>query len=399
MERNVVLLTQIPAGTKDFLPMEAKRKRVMEAKWSALFEQWGFREVVTPTLEYFQVLTAGMGTGLAEDMYKFLDRGNHILALRPDMTTPIARVAASRMKDQPLPLRLYYIANVFQHVAQTQAGHQCEYYQAGVELFGAGHPMADAEVIALAVEALREVGLNRIQISIGQVDFINGVMEESGLALAERQAIKQALVSRDFVRLGELLSKSRLTPEKQAFIMRIPLLHGKQEVIHEALAMTDSYKARQALENLNTIFSMLEIYNVSQFVNIDLGLIRDFDYYTGMVFEVYTPGLGFPICGGGRYDNLVEQFGSAIPATGFAIGVERALLALNRQGCSAVEEGERYVVIYVAHCEEQAVQKASELRRQGHIVELEMVSYTKREIQAYVAKPGITHVIRIENTD
>jgi len=372
MERNVALLTQIPAGTKDFLPEDAKQKRIMETSWSALFEQWGFREIVTPTLEYYQVLTAGVGTGLERDMYKFLDRQNSILALRPDMTTPIARVAASRLQDEPLPLRLYYIANVFQHVAQIQAGRQCEFYQAGVELLGAGTPMADAEIIALAVEALREAGLNGIHVSIGQVEFINGVLEETGLTAPERQAIKHALVNRDFVGLAKLLGESGLTPEKQAFITRIPLMHGKEEVIREAIAMTGNFKAKQALQNLHTIFVMLEMYGLTDYVNVDLGLIRDFDYYTGMVFEVYTPGLGFPVCGGGRYDNLVEQFGPAVPATGFAIGVERAILALRRQEYAFPGEADRYLVTYQAGFEARAVQKARELREQGHIAELAM---------------------------
>jgi len=395
MNKNEALLTQIPAGTKDLLPEDAKHKRFLEAKWAALLEQWGFQEIITPTLEFFQVLTAGIGTGLADDMYKFLDKGNRILALRPDMTTPIARVAASRMKDQPLPLRLYYLANVFQHVAQTQAGRQCEFYQAGVELLGAGTPMADAEVIALAVEALRESGLNRIQVSIGQVDFINGVMEETGLSTLERQEIKLALLKRDFVGLEQLLAKSQLSPEKRAFITRIPLLQGKQELIHEALTMTENYKARQALQNLNTIFEMLEMYGVSAFVNVDLGLIRDYDYYTGMVFEVYTSGLGFPICGGGRYDNLVEQFGPGIPATGFAIGVERALLALKRQGYAFPSQPERYAVIYAKGSEMRALEKAQELRETGVIVELEMEGYSTDELQSYKAKPGITKVVKV----
>lgn len=396
MKKNETLLAQIPTGTKDLLPEDAKHKRFLEAKWAALLEQWGFQEIITPTLEYFQVLTAGIGTGLADDMYKFVDKGNSILALRPDMTTPIARVAASRMKDQPLPLRLYYIANVFQHVAQIQAGHQCEFYQAGVELLGAGTPMADAEVIALAVEALREAGLNRIQVSIGQIDFINGVMEETGLSATERQEIKLALLKRDFVGLGELLANSQLSPEKRAFITRIPLLHGKQEVIHEALTMTENYKARQALQNLNTIFAMLDMYGVAGYVNVDLGLIRDYDYYTGMVFEVYTSGLGFPICGGGRYDNLVGQFGSSIPATGFAIGVERALLALQRQGYAFPLQPERYSVIYAEGCETRAVEKARELREAGYIVELEMKGRTVEELGHYMANPNITNVIRVD---
>lgn len=395
MEKDAALLTQIPAGTKDFLPEDAKRKRMLEAGWSALFEQWGFREIITPTLEYFQVLTAGVGTSLASDMYKFLDRGNSILALRPDMTTPIARVAAGRLKEQPLPLRLYYIANVFQHVTQIQAGRQCEFYQAGVELLGAGTPMADAEVIALAVEALREAGLSGIQVSIGQVDFINGVMDETGLSAAERQAIKFALVNRDFVGLAKLLGESKLAPEKQAFITRIPLMHGKEEVICEALSMTENDKARQALQNLHTIFTMLDMYGIAEYVNVDLGLIRDFDYYTGMVFEIYTPGLGFPVCGGGRYDNLVAQFGASIPATGFAIGAERAILALQRQGYRFPAEPERYLVVYQEGFESQAVQKARELRGRGHIVALEMSGLADGELHNCGEKKDNARVIKV----
>lgn len=395
MESNVALLTQIPAGTKDFLPGDAKRKRMLEAKWSALFEQWGFREIITPTLEYFQVLAAGVGTNLEPDMYKFLDRENSILALRPDMTTPIARVAASRLKDEPLPLRLYYIANVFQHVAQVQAGRQREFSQTGVELLGAGTPMADAEVIALAVEALREAGLSGLQVSMGQVDFINGVMEETGLPAEERQAIKLALVNRDFVGLTNLLSDSNLSPEKQAFITGIPLMHGKGEVIRKALTMTDNYKARQALENLHTIYAMLDMYGMAEYVNIDLGLIRDFDYYTGMVFEVYTPGLGFPICGGGRYDNLVAQFGLAIPATGFAIGAERAILALQRQGYTFPADPERHLIVYQQGFEPQAVQKARELREKGLIVEMRMNGLDARSLENFRTENAGTSVIKI----
>jgi ATP phosphoribosyltransferase regulatory subunit len=149
------------------------------------------------------------------------------------------------------------------------------------------------------------------------------------------------------------------------------------------------------LQNLNTIFAMLDMYGVSAYVNVDLGLIRDYDYYTGMVFEVYTSGLGFPICGGGRYDNLVEKFGSGVPATGFAIGVERALLALQRQGYAFPVQPERYAVVYAEGCEMQAVEKARELREAGFIVELEMKGDRAAELQTYIAKPGITKVVKV----
>lgn len=360
---------QIPYGTRDFLPREAAGKRVVESALAHLFSQWGYDEVITPTFEYLETLSHGSNNDVDQQAFKFLGKNNRIMALRPDMTTPMARVAATRLKEKPLPQRLFYLTNVFRY-EQAQAGRQCEFYQAGVELLGTHGPAADAEVIALAIGAMKEAGLTKFQISLGQVDFINGVMAESDLNLAQQQQVKAAIVRRDLVGLDEILAASGLGPEAQKTVRMIPLLHGGEDVLHQAYQMAGDGVGKAALDNLAEIVGLLKSYGVGQYINFDLGLIRDFDYYTGMVFEGYTPGLGFPLCGGGRYDNMLATFGTPSPATGFALGIERVLLALERQGLSAPALTQ---AIYVAWREshlDQAITEAVRLRSEGWRVEL-----------------------------
>jgi ATP phosphoribosyltransferase regulatory subunit len=372
---------QIPYGTRDFLPREAKYKRIVEGSLAGLFAKWGYDEVVTPTFEYLETLSAGSDEQMTQNMFKFFDKKNHILALRPDMTTPIARVASTRLKENSLPLRLFYLTNVFRY-EQAQAGRQCEFYQAGVELLGVPGPAADAEIIALAVQAMKDSGLQTFQVNIGQVEFINGIMEESRLTAEQRQKVKQCMVNRNVVGLGEILTASGLSSDVQALLRQIPLLYGKEELLDQAYAMVKNPVSRAALENLSDIYCLLKGYGVEQYVNFDLGIIRDFEYYTGMVFEGYTPGLGFPLCGGGRYDNMVSSFGVDCPSTGFALGIERVLLALERQGISLDADFREWYVGWETGKLTEAIQKASELRMQGQSVELALFPQSRQEAAA-----------------
>lgn len=362
-------LPQIPYGTKDFLPKEAKHKRVMENSLAALFARWGYDEVVTPTFEYLETLTAGAGDDMAPGTFKFFDRNNNILSLRSDMTTPIARVAATRLRENNPPLRLFYLANVFRH-EQAQAGRQCEFYQAGVELLGAGGPAADAEVVALAVEALVEAGLDNFRIGLGQVEFINGLMGESALTPDEQHKVKHFLVTRDLVGLGEVLAASTLNADAQQLIRNIPLWQGGDAVIREAYERVKNDISRAALENLADIKRLLAGYGLEKYISFDLGLFRDLNYYTGMVFEAYTPGLGFPLCGGGRYDNMVAAFGIDCPATGFAFGIERVLLALERQGIDLPDPAKDVYIGWQDGALAVAIAEATRLRQAGQAVEL-----------------------------
>jgi ATP phosphoribosyltransferase regulatory subunit len=385
-------LPQLPYGTRDFLPKEAKQKRVIENALAGLFARWGYDEVVTPTFEYLETLALGTGGELAQSMFKFFDKNNCILALRPDMTTPIARVAATRLRESSPPLRLFYLTNVFRH-EQAQAGRQCEFYQAGVELLGAPGPEADAEVVALAVEAMREAGLSQFQIGLGQVDFINGIMAESELTPAEQNRVKHCMVTRDLVGLGEILATSRLSADTQRFIREIPLLHGGDNILSDAYRLVKNDVSRAALDNLADIRRLLVSYGADGYVNFDLGLIRDFDYYTGMVFEGYTPGLGFPLCGGGRYDNMVASFGIDCPATGFALGIERVLLALERQGIAQPDVAKDVYIAWTQAALAEAIAAAGRLRREGKSVELALKALSAEAAEAERLAKGFRELL------
>jgi ATP phosphoribosyltransferase regulatory subunit len=394
MNRNN-FVPQIPYGTKDLLPREAKQKRIVEGALAELFSCWGYDEVVTPTFEYMETMTMGTGNAIQEHVFKFFDKNNRTLALRPDMTTPIARVAATRFKERPLPLRLFYLTNVFRH-EQAQAGRQCEFYQAGIELLGAPGPAADAEIIALAVEAMLEAGLTNFQIGLGQVDFINGVMAESGLNMQEQQKVKYAMVTRDLVGLGEILGESGLSQSARELLQQIPLLHGREDMLKDAYRLVNNDLSRAALNNLADIHKLLTGYGVDKYVNFDLGIIRDFDYYTGMVFEGYTPGLGFPLCGGGRYDTMLATFGVANPATGFALGIERILLALERQGIGISVQGKDMYIAWNEGKLTEAIKAAKECRKAGRRAELALTSCSKTAAQVAVKEQGYEELIYIE---
>lgn len=385
---------QIPYGTRDFLPREASRKRSVEGALADLFASWGYDEVVTPTFEYLETMAVGTGNELDQHMFKFFDKNNRILALRPDMTTPMARVAATRLKEIPSPMKLFYLTNVFRY-EQAQAGRQCEFYQAGVEIMGVSEPIADAEAIALAVEAMLKAGLKQFKIGLGQVDFINGIMEQSELSLSQRQQVKHAMVTRDLVGLSEILVNSGLSKGEQKLLKDIPLLHGRQDMLKQAYSMVANEKSRKALDNLATIYQLLESYGVAQYVDFDLGIIRDFEYYTGMVFECYTPGLGFPICGGGRYDNMLSSFGMNCGATGFALGIERILLALERQEIASTFDTKDVYVGWGPDKLVEAIGQAEELRRSGKSVELGLVVQSKSEAECSQKGKGYKDLVYI----
>ena len=388
-------IPQVPYGTKDILPTDAALKRIMENELVRLFLAWGYKEVITPTFEYHETLKAGAPDTADDSSFRFFDRNGRMLALRPDMTTPIARVAVMRMKEYPLPLRLFYLANVFRQ-EEAQAGRQCEFYQAGVELLGAGGVAADAEVVTLAVESLLAAGLTDFQVCLGQVDFISGIMSEAGLDAPTGHKVKQALIERNMVGLAELLEECRMEPGIRQLLQQLPMLHGKKEMLQEIKGQVKNKISQAALDNLAEIYDLLEHYGIDRYVMFDLGIIRDFDYYTGMVFETYTTGLGYPICGGGRYDRMAAAFGREQPATGFAMGIERVLMALERQGLDVSEPARSLYVGWAEGKLPQAIAEVSRLRAGGGRVELGLHGQTRTMAEEDCKLRGCSRCIYID---
>ncbi|MGE5416172.1 MAG: ATP phosphoribosyltransferase regulatory subunit [Acidobacteriota bacterium] len=355
---------EVVKGAKDYLPQEAALKREFENQTVDIFTRWGYQEVVTPTFEYLEVIEAGAGQALRDELFVFQDQDGRLLALRPEMTIPIARIVATKLTDAPTPLRLFYNANLFRRT-QPQMGRYKEFYQLGVELIGAPGPMSDAEVIALAAETLIQQGLE-FKISMNHIGIVNSLLETSGFSAENKEEVKSLMLKKDLVGLGNKLSGLKLTAEVYQALSEIPVLHGGPEILNKLGAVRAIPGMSQAIDELEQAYSLLKHYNVQDSVVMDLGILRGFDYYTGIVFEGYSPNLGYPLLGGGRYDNLLGKFGKPLEATGFAVGVERVMLAMDHQKPNASAS---YII--KGSNLEKMIEKARELRCTGCIVEID----------------------------
>lgn len=354
-------ILQVPYGTRDFLPGEAKAKKIIENSLMKIFDIWGYAQVETPTLEYLD--TFAVAGQASADNFQFFDRDNRILTMRSDMTTPLARMVATRLPEASLQ-RLFYLSQVFRH-EEAQAGRQCEFTQAGIEMMGASGASADAEVVALAIKALQETGLPNFTISMGHIKFIEGLAEEARFTVEQTLALKRCLITHNAVELDNLLAATKVEGKIASVLRRLLFLHGGVELLQEMQGVVDNAKSRNALQNLLTIYSLCESYGVASYISFDLSLLRSFDYYTGMIFEGYTPGMGYSICGGGRYDSMMASFGRECPATGFSLGIDRIMLALKRNTSVDNKAEFAYLVAYSEGKLNEAIAAAMELRTQG----------------------------------
>lgn len=357
---------QVPYGTKDILPGQMKTRRSVEDAIIRVFDKWGYDEVKTPDFEYVDTF----GASGAKGDFRFFDRSNNLLVLRNDMTAPIARLTATRLQGGEKIKRLCYLANLYRY-EEIQAGRQCEFEQAGVEMLGASGAAADAEVIVLAAAAMKAAGVERFAISLGHVDFINGLAEEAGFDAAQLRELKACLRRHDAVAMQELAdSMENIRPEIKQLFADFLFLQGGPELLERIGQVVTQEKCLSALDNLHRIYALVEAYGAAEYLSFDLGLYRSLDYYTGMLFEIYLPELGYPVAGGGRYDKMMQSFGMDCPATGFALGVDRILLALERTGAVNNERGWDAFVGWSEGKLPEAIAKATALRSEGRSVKL-----------------------------
>ena len=314
------MIDPTPAGTRDVLPDEMREIRAISDRLRAAFERAGYGEVWTPALEYEEVLARGderaAGAG-----YRLFDENGHVLVLRSDMTIPIARVVASRLRDATPPIRLSYLAHAYRAV-QHGPRQSREFLQAGVELVGASAPEGDAEVVALVIGALEEAGLGRHRIGLGDASLYRGVLEGLDVPEDERHPLMEALARRDLVGVEARVRRLGLPGDARRLLTTLPTLRGGPEVLERA-----DGPVAAAAENLRACHELLAARGMADRVIFDLGLVRELGYYTGAVFELYDPAVGFAIGGGGRYDELLGRFGRPLPACGVALDLERVHMA------------------------------------------------------------------------
>ena len=391
----------IPRGLNDLLPDEVLRRRFLENKISQIFSQWGYREIIIPTFEFYEILSQGSGLIMKKEMIKFFDREGNIVVLRPEMTKSIARLVSTKMQLEPRPLRLYYIGNVFRY--DNKVGSQKEFCQAGVELIGINNNKSDAEIIALAVECLKNSGLKNFCIDINHVNFFNGIMESIKVKEERKQEIKNVILNKDFVLLEKILSFEDIKDREKEFILKIPTLRGGKEILIEAEKMVDNKLSLSALKKIEEVYSLLRDYGLEEYILIDLGIIRNYDYYTGIIFEGYTDYLGFPVCGGGRYDNLCSKFGENLPSTGFAIGIERLATILEKEDVNSlkIKMPDKYLMYYQNNKNyfQKAMILANKFREKGAIVELEIGGKKFEETLNYARYYKIDYILVVENNE
>lgn len=319
---------QVPAGVADYFWGEARERRDLEATLLQVFRSWGYGDVVTPVFEYADTLSARGNRELQSELCRFLDRDGSMLALRADMTIPVARLVGTRLHDAPLPQRFCYAGSVFRDV-EPRAGQQREFWQAGVELIGSAAPTADAEVLALTAEALSAAGVTHFRLVLGQMQYFVGLLQALALEPAAQTRLAEAIDRNSEPALDAFLQATPLTPAQQRTLAGLPHLGGTaiDDILQRAerLALNDTMQA--AVANLHAICAALADFDVLEQVTLDLSEIHNLGYYTGVTFEVLAPGVGFRIASGGRYDNLVSTFGAPLPAVGVGLGLERVLLA------------------------------------------------------------------------
>jgi len=355
-----------PTGFKDYLPHAVSKLRHIEQHVLNCMSRWGYEQIMTPTMEYYD--TVGVASATSDQkLFKLLNNRGTTLVLRSDMTAPIARVVSSLLKERPFPLRLCYHANVFRAI-EEEAGREAEFFQTGVELVGDASPEADAEVVALAIASLKAAGVSRFKIAIGHVGFLNGLLQDTlDGDTAAQEELKACLLGRDHVAYRERLRSLAPDPETRGELEGMLRLRGGQEVCEQALRLSGNATAQHAIRHLLAMWDVLEAYGVCDHVLIDLTMIGDFSYYTGMTFEGYAADLGFPVVSGGRYDNLLTQFGRPAPATGFALKTTRILELID---AAAAQDGSAGAVLigYDAASRATALAEAQRLRETGRRV-------------------------------
>jgi ATP phosphoribosyltransferase regulatory subunit len=315
-----------PLGMRDTLPQLYETKSQIRNSIGDVMKSWGFQFIETPTLEYYETIGAASAI-LDQQLFKLLDPQGHTLVLRPDMTAPIARVAASKIFNENYPLRLAYSENVYR-AQQREGGRPAEFEQIGVELIGDETVSADGEVIALLISALKEVGLEDFQISIGHIGFLKELFLQI-LGTEERaKTLMKFLYEKNYVGYREHIKSLSLSTIDKQRLLDFLNLRGSTEVINQAMDLVEYDQGKDSVLQLKKLWETMEEYGNQEILKFDLTLVSHMNYYTGILFEVYAKQVGFPIGNGGRYDGLFQKFGKKTSATGFALRLDRLVESL-----------------------------------------------------------------------
>lgn len=358
-----------PEGVRDIYSVEFRKKQILEDKLQKVFHLYGYQDIQTPTFEFFDVFGKEIGTTPAKELYKFFDREGNTLVLRSDITPSIARAATTLYQTERLPIRLCYKGNTFINHS-SYLGRLHENTQAGAELIGVDTVDADAEMVVMAIDSLKAVGLSEFQIHVGSVDFFESLIEETQLDKHEEIKLREYISNRNYFGVEEILEQGQTKSSVKKAFQILEELIGGLEVLEEAKKIALNFKTIESVKRLEDFYKLLVSYGVEQYITFDLSMSANYGYYTGIIFRGYTYGTGDAIVKGGRYDHLLEKFGKESPSIGFVIVVDELMNAFARQKLEIVYKHKNTYVLYDESREAEAIKIAKEFRGSGKQTEL-----------------------------
>ena len=364
-------LSKIPGGLRYHFGRGARLRRAVEAAAMAVFDGWGYEEIATPAVDYYALFERGMGRGEASRAFRFTDTDGRLLALRPDVTSSVARAAATLFAAAPRPLRFCYAESVYRQRPPSHAEWKREGRQVGCELIGAGGAGADLEVLAVAAEVLERLGLrSRFCLTVNHVGVFNGLAEQLGLDAETREQTRRFVDARDAEGLAELLAARAGKGDDAARAARLALLSGKREALTAARGLVTNGRAEAALDALEKVWETVEALGLADAVEVDLGDVSGLDYYTGLIFKVYLEGAGTRVGGGGRYDELTANFGGREPAVGFMLDLDAIADVLAADDPAAEETAVATPAVVECESLSESLREAKRRRAAGQRVSL-----------------------------
>ena len=366
-------LVHTPEGVRDIYGDEMAKKAIVEKLLHDKIRSYGYRDIQTPTFEFFDVFSKEVGTTPSKELYKFFDKEGNTLVLRPDFTPSIARCAAKYFMEENVPIRFCYQGNTFTNTSNLQ-GKLKEVTQMGAELIGDASVQADAEMIAMMIEALYHAGLSDFQISIGNLEYFKGICAEAGLDEETELELREYISGKNYFGAEELLDSIHVKPKDKELLLKVSDLFGTAAILTEARKAASNERSRSAVDRLENVYKALCDYGVEKYVSFDLGMLSKYNYYTGIIFKGYTYGVGDAIVKGGRYDGLLGRFGKDAPAIGFMIVVDDLLWAMGRQGTPVSGMDEIVRIYYTESDFGEKLHEARQMRSAGKSVELLPIS-------------------------
>lgn len=365
-------LLHTPEGVRDIYGAEYARKLEVENLLHEVISSYGYSDIQTPTFEYFDVFSKEIGTTPSRELYKFFDKEGNTLVLRPDFTPSIARCAAKYFMEDSKPIRFSYMGNTFTNTSNLQ-GKLKEVTQMGAELINDASVEADAEMISLVIETLKNTGMKEFLISIGQVEYFKGLCEEAGLDEDTEYALRSCISGKNYFAAQELLDERKVSHPYRDVLLKVADMFTNMTSLDEAKALVHNERSLNAIRHLEELYEVLKLYGVEKYVSFDLGMLNKYNYYTGVIFKAYTYGVGDAVVKGGRYDNLLHQFGKEAPAIGFMIVIDELIEALDRQHVQVKQSEPAIRLTYQPDNAQDFAAKLSEaraLRMDGKSVEL-----------------------------